>query len=328
MNRNDNFSLLSTHNHHFSEILSYWTITFKQIHPRITISGSPQRSIYRIVVEDEAQQKYILEQISENNYQRKRIIAQTLSYLSNQGIDKVNPYLSNNQDEFITKSEHGFWQLQLFINGINLDRPSYVFDEWRGKVLAEFLINLWKKSLKIQDKISLPFFSLKKYVVDMFRKMEQFDNEEYQKLGSVISYLASDFLVHYEEIPARFCHGDFHPLNIIWGKNSVNAVIDWEFMGEKIEIYDMANLLGCLGFEEPTSLVHDFALTFIKEIRKSNHISKIGFHYLFDCMMALRFAWLAEWLRTNDKDMIQLEIDFLHLLHENKEIIKEKWADI
>lgn len=324
----DNISVLSNHHYPFPEILSSWNLSFKQIHPEINISGSPQRSMYRMVVEDERTQKYVLEKISRNNYQHKQIIAQILDYLSHQRIDEIHPYLLNNNNKFITERKHGFWQLQPFINGIDLDRPAYVFDEWRGKVLAEFLIDLWKKSSDISNDISLPFFSLKKYVVAMIHKMKRFDNSEYQKLESIISYLTSDFLVHYEEIPSCFCHGDYHPLNIIWGKRSVKAVIDWEFTGEKIEIYDMANLLGCLGIEEPTSLVHDFALSFIKEIKESARISQISFHYLFDCMMALRFAWLAEWLKSNDSDMIQLEIDFLHLIYENKTIIKKKWEDV
>jgi len=280
------------------------------------------------VIEDINQKMYILERIPEDKFQHKRLICQTLVYLSDQNINGINSYVRNKNNDFLTRISDSYWQVIPYISSVSLNRPGYVFDEWRGLVLAEFLINLWKKSFRISNEIPLPLFSLKKYVIDMISNMKRFNSKEYQKLGSVIQYLTSDFFVQYNKIPTRFCHGDYHPLNIIWGKNSINSVIDWEFMGEKIEIYDMANLLGCLGIEEPTSLVHDFALTFIKEIRKSNHISKMGFHYLFDCMMALRFAWLAEWLRTDDKDMVQLELDFLNLLFENKQIVKEKWINL
>ncbi len=51
-----------------------------------------------------------------------------------------------------------------------------------------------------------------------------------------------------------FCHGDLHPLNVIWGEKSIRAVIDWEFSGIKPEIYDLANMLGCLGMEDPANL--------------------------------------------------------------------------
>ncbi|MDY6896124.1 MAG: phosphotransferase, partial [Thermotogota bacterium] len=151
---------------------------------------------------------------------------------------------------------------------------------------------------------------------------------EYQKLKPVYDQLSSDFFKHYEIIPNSFCHGDYHPLNILWNIDSIRAVIDWEFLGEKIEIYDMANLLGCIGIEEPLGLVNDLALTFIKRLKDSEIISEIGFHYLLDCVMAIRFAWLAEWFRHFDQDMIQLEIDFLHLLDKNKLLIKEKWDKV
>jgi len=312
----------------YSQILDCWDISYHKGHPELVISGSPQRSSYRIVIEDINQKMYILERIPEDKFQHKRLICQTLVYLSDQNINGINSYVRNKNNDFLTRISGSYWQVIPYISSVSLNRPGYVFDEWRGLVLAEFLINLWKKSFRISNEIPLPLFSLKKYVIDMISNMKRFNSKEYQKLGSVIQYLTSDFFVQYNKIPTRFCHGDYHPLNIIWGKNSINSVIDWEFMGEKIEIYDMANLLGCLGIEEPTSLVHDFALTFIKEIRKSNHISKMGFHYLFDCMMALRFAWLAEWLRTDDKDMVQLELDFLNLLFENKQIVKEKWINL
>ncbi|BBO77311.1 hypothetical protein DSCW_47280 [Desulfosarcina widdelii] len=31
-------------------------------------------------------------------------------------------------------------------------------------------------------------------------------------------------------------------------------------------------------------------------------------------MLAIRFAWLSEWMRKNDRPMIQLEADYMSLL--------------
>jgi len=312
----------------YYQILDYLDISYQKSHPELVISGSPQRTSYRIVVEDINQKMYVLERIPEDKVQHKRLICQTLAYLSDQNIKGINSYVRNKDNDFLTKINGSYWQVIPYISSISLSRPGYVFDEWRGIKSAYFLIDLWENTKSISNDIDLPFFSLKDYVLKMTDNMKAFNPQKYQKILPILSYLISDFLVHYEEIPTRFCHGDYHPLNIIWGNHSINAVIDWEFTGEKIEIYDMANLLGCLGIEEPTSLVHDFALSFIKEIKESGHISQIGFHYLFDCMITLRFAWLAEWLRTNDADMIQLEIDFLNLIHENKKIIRKKWKDV
>jgi homoserine kinase type II len=309
----------------FLKILSEWDISFKKAHPEIAISGSPQRCNYRIVIEDDTDQFYILENILKTKITQKQMIAQTLSYLSNHNISEINPYLKNSQG-FITKIDTTFWQIQPYVKGVELNRPEYVFDAWRGEKLADFLINLWKNTEDISENISLPFFSLKDYVLNMIKNMSNYHPIELEQIESVYEYLTSDFFLIYDQIPLRFCHGDYHPLNIIWDYDSIRAVIDWEFLGLKIEIYDMANLLGCIGIEEPTSLSQDFVIEFIKNIKQSDYISKKSFLYLFDCTIALRFAWLAEWLRCNDGDMIQLEIDYMNLLFENRYEIKRKWA--
>lgn len=306
-------------------IVSSWNISLKQTCPEIPISGSPQRTSYRLVIEDVQGYKYVLERISINKYNHKYRIAQNLHFLSTQNISGITPYLPNEQGKYITKYENSFWQLIPFIAGEKLNRPSYVFDTWRGRETAHFLIELWTKSKGVFNQLNLPFFSLKDYVNDMTNTMVCYNTKEYHQIRSVLKYLKKDFFNHYDQIPVCFCHGDFHPLNIIWKNDSLISVIDWEFMGEKIEMYDMANLLGCLGIEEPTSLVNNFALEFIKTIKKSNSISKIGFHYLFECMVALRFPWLAEWLKAQDEEMIQLEIDFLNLICDNRDIIKKQW---
>jgi len=308
----------------FAKILSEWDILFKKTRPELIISGSPQRCAYRVVVEDDSGCVYLLENISKTQFSHKKLIAQTVSYLSSKNIPEISPYVMNQQG-YIAKIEKNYWQLQPFINGIKLRRPDYVFDAWRGRKLADFLIRLWKKTEDISEHISLPFFSLKDYVLDMKKSMILHHPNELTQIESLFDYLSSDFFLIYDQIPLRFCHGDYHPLNIIWGDDSIRAVIDWEFLGLKIEIYDMANLLGCLGIEEPMSLIRGFAIEFIKRIKQSDLISKNGFLYLFDCMLTLRFAWLAEWLRCNDLEMIQLEIDYMNLLVKNKSEILRKW---
>ncbi len=319
------FSASQPQQPNFSEILSAWDITFKRTHPEITIQGSPQRCTYRMVIENHQQQKYLLEQISKQKYKHKKLIAKTLSYLINHDTSNIISYLPNKQHEYITTINETHWQLLPYINGIPLKRPAYVFEQWRGPHLANFLIQLYHNSTDIHKKINLPSFSLKDYVSTMIRNMNRYNPGEYQQIAHIVEYLQTTFFPAYNKIPQRFCHGDYHPLNIIWGKQTIKAVIDWEFMGIKIETYDMANLLGCIGIEEPTSLVDNLTMGFIKTMKQSTIISDIGWLFLFECMLTLRFAWLAEWLRTKDNEMIQMEIDYLNLLHENKDTIKSQW---
>jgi homoserine kinase type II len=159
----------------------------------------------------------------------------------------------------------------------------------------------------------------------MIELMKVHNNKELNRLESVISFLSKDFFNVYDSLPRHFCHGDFHPLNIIWSEDSIKSVIDWEFVGLKLEIYDIANMLGCIGIEEPIGLVQGFANTFINEIKKRNFISDISLNYLLDCIIAIRFGWLSEWFRKKDPDMISLEIKYMNLLLKNKELFKKSW---
>ncbi len=129
----------------------------------------------------------------------------------------------------------------------------------------------------------------------------------------------------YEKLPMAFCHGDYHPLNIIWSADDIKCVIDWEFSGYKSEIYDAANLIGCVGVEDPQSLTGDLIKSFIADMKEAEIISKTSWKYLVEFIIALRFAWLSEWLRRSDTEMIRLELDYMRLLIENKRSLQKGW---
>jgi homoserine kinase type II len=40
----------------------------------------------------------------------------------------------------------------------------------------------------------------------------------------------------------------------------------------------------------------------------------------------LRFAWLSEWLRRDDREMVDLEAVFIGLLLENRETLEKGWG--
>lgn len=308
----------------YENILNYWNFNFQKERPDLDISGSPERTDSRVVIQDVNNELLILEKINMNQYKHKIMISKTLEYLHKKGLEKIEPYMKNKYNEYITEINNEYWQMIPYIQNISLKRPEYVFDKWRGEILAEFLLDLWKKSRKISFYDRNNPFDLRQYFLDMIKKMEIYNKKEFDKLKNIIRFIESDFLNIYYDIPILFCHGDYHPLNIIWLENDIRSVIDWEFLGYKSEIYDIANLLGCIGIEEPTSLINELACSFITKIKESNIISDISFDYLIEFIIILRFAWLAEWFRKKDSDMINLEIDYIRLLTEKKEFIKKE----
>lgn len=308
----------------YKYITKQWNIEFQKERYNLNISGSPERTDYRIVIQDLNNDLFILEKISEDLYKHKLMISKTLEYLNRKGLKKIQPYLKNNHQEYISEINNEYWQIIPYIQNNPLERPDYVFDKWRGIILADFLSDLWGYSKNISFFNKKNPFDLKQYILEMIRKMEKYNKNELKKLKECIKFIEHDFLNIYYDIPILFCHGDYHPLNIIWSKNNIRSVIDWEFLGYKSEIYDIANLLGCIGIEEPTSLINNLAGSFISKIKESNILSNISFEYLIEFIIALRFAWLAEWFRKKDNEMINLEIRYMNLLIEKKDFIKKE----
>jgi homoserine kinase type II len=42
-------------------------------------------------------------------------------------------------------------------------------------------------------------------------------------------------------------------------------------------------------------------------------------------VVAIRFAWLSDWLRRRDREMIDLEVTYIHLLIDNRQALKDIW---
>jgi len=308
------------------EVCRYWGLTLHRICPEIDIAGSPERCDFRVVVEDNRHRLFILENISSKVVGHKRRIIKTLEYLHSRKMPGIRPYVPVSNEECIANHQDDtYWQLAPYIEGIPLKRPEYIFDRWRGNVLADFLINLRKESVDIPDFDRSRTFSIKDYIYDMRGKLNHHEPALYKKIQAIIGFLEDKFMGVHAELPACFCHGDYHPLNVIWSESGINAVIDWEFLGFKPEVYDAANLVGCIGIENPQGLLGDFVYDFIQKLRESGLFKDISWQYFLEFMVALRFGWLSEWLRKSDTEMIDLELVYMNLLLDNRQTLQKSW---
>jgi homoserine kinase type II len=313
-------------NHIIKETVLFWDLKLKKIHGDIHIAGSPERCELRIVIEDTDGRLFICEKISHAAYEHKLRIIKTLEFLVMQNLPCIEPYISNKKKEYIARNNHGLWQLTRFVDGVPLKRPEYIFHRWRGNALASFLINLNKKSPGIDHVFPKQSFSIKDYIYKLIDTIGLHEPELRISIHPMICFLEKRFMDVHDKLPRGFCHGDCHPLNIIWSTNGINAVIDWEFSGYKPEIYDVANLIGCIGMEGPKSLFGDLIAELIQRLRRANLFSDLSWRYLLEFMVALRFAWLSEWLRKSDKEMIKLEQVYMRLLIKNKKKLMYSWG--
>lgn len=55
-------------------------------------------------------------------------------------------------------------------------------------------------------------------------------------------------------------------------------------------------------------------------------LSVAGWQTLPDLTLAIRFAWLSEWLRKSDTEMVSLELTYIYLLMDNHKKLKTLWG--
>jgi homoserine kinase type II len=307
------------------EVADRWNVRLKKLRHDISIQGSPERSVFRVVIEDENGKLFVLVQVPSKSRDLKRKIAGIIDFLSEKNLARIQTYLADEKGKHVIKYKNGFWQMIPFVPGVLLDRGKYMYEKWRGPVLADFLIELRRKSLDLPFLDPSKAFSLKDYVYKLIREINLFNKDIKDEIKDIDSFLKKKFMPAYEKLPVAFCHGDYHPLNIIWSADDIKCVIDWEFSGCKSEIYDAANLIGCVGVEDPQSLTGDLVKSFIADMKRAKIISNISWKYLVEFIIALRFAWLSEWLRRRDTEMIRLELDYMRLLIENKSSLQKAW---
>ena len=299
-----------------------WAIDLSGLRPDLPLAGSPERTAWRSVIETVDGRLFVLEKIPSRVYERKRRIAATLQRLSDHGLLPLVTYLPDVDGEAISLINqgrwHGLWQFCPYVTGVNLERPAYAFDSWRGHAAAVFLVQLASIVAKQKVGENETSFSLVAYCRNLFATIVDRQPAIAAVYRPFMDHLEVNLFPMVDRLPTGFCHGDFHPLNIIWGKDDIRAVIDWEFCGVKPEIYDLANLLGCLGMEDPQSLAGPFAGSLIHQLKGSGIFDQTSWEVLPDIMLAIRFAWLSEWLRKNDQAMIRLEADYMALLLERR----------
>ena len=264
---------------------------------------------------------FLLEKIPSRRFGHKLWILTTLKRLSDMGLPHVVPYLTDINGEFISWINHGLWQLCPFVAGEALDRLTYADDPWRGDAVASFLLALHHTGPRVYDVCDPALFSIVTYCRNLFATIQQREPEVANQYLPFMEHLERHLFPVYDRLATSFCHGDLHPLNVIWKERSIRAVIDWEFCGIKPEIYDLANLLGCLGMEDPANLSSPFASRLLCGLKDTDVYTRKSWTILPDLMLAIRFAWLSEWLRKKDRPMIRLEAEYMSILMKNRLIL-------
>jgi homoserine kinase type II len=307
------------------DIVHRWSQDLCSVHYHIPIVGSPERSLFRVVIETK-EGFFLLEQVALRDLAKKKRIALVLDVLHHSGLSCLSTYCKDTRGDSIVEHQGGFWQISPFLSGVALNRKTYLYEKWRGEALASFLITFYSMSRNIPAFSVNEAFSLKQYILRLLSQIEERRPALVKDLAPIVEFLHREWMALCDHGPVAFCHGDYHPMNIIWGDRDIRGVIDWEFCGYKPEIYDAANLVGCVGIEHPSSLTGDLVVSFIQALRDARLFKDISWKYFLEYVIAVRFAWMSEWLRRDDHEMIAMELDYMNLLITRQSDLINVWG--
>lgn len=303
-----------------TRILGRWGASYRRTRDDLDLTGSPERTEFRTAVEDDGGNVFVLERIPEAKCEHRRRISTVLFRLAERGVPAIHPYIRNLREGTVTEYDGTYWQLMPFVEGVALPRPGYVSEEWRGRALGEFLVALRRASDPLPS-VPADVFSITRYLLDLVARFRRKLPGLADELQPFLTHLQKGFVDAHDALPTAFCHGDYHPLNIIWGARCLNSVLDWEFMGYKPEVYDLANMVGCVGMDRPEALLRGLAPSLLNAVRDAGIIEPASWTWFLDYVLALRFAWMREWVLRNNDEMINLELAFMFLLIDNREAI-------
>ena len=374
----------------YKVLLDAWGISFAGEDPSCPMDGSPERSAARTVVSDPTGARWILEQIEPDNIARKQQVAEQLERLEKSGLSQIHPWKKTLANSFFQTLENNegkgsrlcqppsprlrrprgsggqaAFMLRPYIDGVSLNRKTYLYDEWRIEEMARFLIQLREKTathpglrppLRRRGAETIPslggvrdvsagaswppkprrrglaeeeagggFFSIVAYAEGRMTEWRKHYSKLAEKLEPSFGLLQKNFFHAHDRLPRAFCHGDYHPLNMIWGDGEIRSVIDWEFCGIKPELYDVALLLGCIGFEDPDYLIKAPAIQLVQTLRAAGFGSPDSWEYLLDLAAVIRYGWMSEWIRRSDKDARRMEAVYIDILVDQKDYILQKW---
>jgi len=322
--------------------------------PELPLPGSPERAIERFAVTDATGRLWMLERISPGQAARREALGGLLAALArdpamagdiDQDVDmaalipayrpvttpQAAPDAANLPAYVLHQSgppHAGLWQLSPHVAGIPLPRPDYLDHAWRGQALGRALSVLQRAGAALPALPQAPRPSLAEYRDDFFRTVARHAPRLLPRLAPVRRILAP-LAEALAACPSALAHGDPHPLNVIWGQKDdrpLRALIDWEFAGARPRLYDAAVVLGCAGFEHPSGLSRGFALAFVRALKEGDLPSR-ELRTLPLVLVAVRLGWLSEWLRKNDVELLDLELDYLDILIDAQEALAKVWSE-
>ncbi|MHC1752792.1 phosphotransferase [Humidesulfovibrio sp.] len=352
------------HQHYALDLLPHFGLPPGRLAPEHPLPGSPERCIERFAVEDADGRVWMLERVPPSQAARREELGALLAglecdaklaglipaYRAVSGLEAglhstplqpglpqaapelAAPELAAAAPRYVLASDEprltGCWQLSPFVPGAPLPRPSYLDHDWRGEAVGRAILALQRAGAGLAELPQPPQPCLAAFRDQLLDTVAHLAPQVALRLAPVRAALA-ELADAQQAVPLALAHGDLHPLNVIWGAEParpLRGLIDWEFAGARPRLYDAANGIGCAGFEHPSGLARGFVMGLVRELRAGGLPGpELGLLPLF--VITTRLGWLSEWLRKRDAELLDMELDYLDILLEERENLAALWAE-
>lgn len=293
-----------------NELFQHWHLNGIERCPDLTVSGSPNRSVDRFVFRDGQGILHIAEGFAPAKKNKQITQNILLEFLQKNSLP-VRPYLRTADDAHGVDADSCFYQVRPWVDADLLPRETLGDAVDFAALWAEFLLEF--KRVSLLDGLPVapnPRF----YFGDKLPSLERFLRQQMPALRSdycqVLRKL-EPFLNSERELPVMLAHGDFHPGNVLIKNGAVAAVIDWEFAGKKAAGYDLALLIGCLGFDRADWLYGDAVAELRSRLMLSDYLPQSAWLYLPELIAAIRLGWLGEWIDLKEEELAAQELAFV-----------------
>ncbi len=315
----------SGHESGLAELSAHWGSGSVYLVPGQVPAGSPDRSVRRLVVADAGGGLFVLEGVRSERASFRIRQAQILQALVGAGVAPLIPWMATPDGSWGVFADGLFWQRRRWLDSAELPREKYGRHAWRGDALGDFLIRLRHGGEHLPPALRGSVFSMVGYIDRLLPMIAARHAALHTDLLPIWAQLA-EFRAAHDQLPLAWSHGDLHPLNALWTQDGLNGVIDWEFTGMKTECYDLANLLGCLGMDNPEFLTGVMAEAVCTRLARAGQLGAETWHWLPEYIAAQRFGWMREWCWRQRRDMMCQELDFLWLLLDNRDFLRQRWG--
>lgn len=316
------------------EALAAFGLDCARLRPGLPLAASPERCALRAAVEDRHGALWVLERLHPRQQARREAVARVQQALAAAGLAGVPAWLPARAGGHVAAAGGQLWQVAPFVHGDPLSRPAYVEDAARGVALARFLGALRTAAQAASGahaadapapEHAAPAADLPAFARELRATVDRTRPALAAALDPVLAALAPLFAA-WADLPRTLVHGDLHPLNVLWRGQEVAAVVDWEFAGQGPDLYDAANLLGCVGSEDPSALGRGLCAALLTGLREHGVLRADNALWLHPLLVAVRLGWLSEWLRKNDREMLDMELDYLRLLTRSRGALERAWG--